>query len=83
MQPDDRSSLAKGLDWSSRITTIGLTMVLPGICGIWLDEKYSISPACMLVGFALGLCVSGLQLRKLIQTIQADNDLEDDRSQKK
>ena len=46
--------MAVAMEWVSRITTISLEMVLPGIAGQWLDQKWGTS-FLALAGFALGL----------------------------
>ena len=35
-----RHPLAVGSEWAARITTIAIMMVLPGIFGQWLDERW-------------------------------------------
>ena len=50
----DMSWLGEGLRWSSRITTVALEMVLPGVAGWWLDRQFGTS-FLALVGVALGL----------------------------
>jgi hypothetical protein len=52
--PDDRPPLAVGMEWVSRITTVALEMVLPGLAGLWLDRKLGTVFLTML-GFAVGL----------------------------
>ena len=42
--------------WVSRITTVGLEMVLPGLAGVYLDRKLGTS-FLTLIGFGLGLVV--------------------------
>ena len=48
------SPLARASQWTSRIMTISLEMVLPGLAGYWLDQKLGTKALFMLVGFALG-----------------------------
>jgi len=52
--PDDRSPAAKAAQWSTRIMTVSLEMVLPGLAGYWLDGKLGTKVLFMLIGFALG-----------------------------
>jgi len=52
--PDDRSPAAQAAQWSSRIMTVSLEMVLPGLAGYWIDGKLGTQVLFMLVGFALG-----------------------------
>lgn len=35
---DDRSPLALGMVWTSRVTTVSLEMVLPCVVGYWIDR---------------------------------------------
>lgn len=57
--PDDRSPLAKGWAWVSRITAVSLAMALPGLGGYFLDQHWNLTPwltvAGGLLGFALGM----------------------------
>lgn len=41
--------------WVSRILTVSLEMVLPGLLGVWADRSFGTTPLWTLVGFALGL----------------------------
>ena len=64
--PDDRSPMAKAMDWASRIIAISLEMVLPGVGGHWLDGKTGTSPLFLLLGFALGATLAGMQLKRMV-----------------
>ena len=52
--PEKRSPLAEAVQWVSRITTVALEMVLPGLAGHWLDQRLG-TGFLVLVGFVLGL----------------------------
>ena len=58
-QPDQRSKLATGFDWASRVTTIGLEFALPPIAGYEIDRIWKTIPLftllLMLLGFAVGM----------------------------
>lgn len=69
--PDDRSPMARASEWVTRIMTISLEMVLPGLAGYWLDQKLHTVCLFMLVGFALGCTAAVLQLIHLTRTISA------------
>ncbi len=56
--------MATAMEWVSRVTTIALTMVLPGLAGNWLDGKLN-TGFIALVGFALGITVAVWQLLQL------------------
>jgi hypothetical protein len=53
---DPRPPLAVAMEWVSQITTVVAEMVLPGLAGEWLDDRWG-SSYLALVGFALGLTV--------------------------
>jgi len=42
------------MEWVSRITTVALMMVLPGLAGTWLDKRWG-TGFIGLLGFALGV----------------------------
>jgi len=46
--------MAVALVWVSRITTVGLEMVLPGLAGHWLDQRFG-TQFLAIAGFAFGL----------------------------
>ena len=52
--PVDLSWMAEGINWVSKITTVALEMVLPGLAGMWLDSQLE-TRFLALVGFALGV----------------------------
>ena len=56
---DDRSPMAQAIAWSSRIITVSLEMVLPGVAGYWLDQKLGTVMLFLVLGVILGM-VSGL-----------------------
>ena len=53
--PDDRSAQAKAAAWVSRIITISIEMVVPGLIGYWLDTKLGTKFVFMLAGFVFGI----------------------------
>lgn len=52
--PENRPPLALATEWVARITTVSLEMVLPGLAGQWLDDRWG-TRFLGLVGFGLGL----------------------------
>jgi hypothetical protein len=62
---DGRSATAKAAEWASRIMTISLGMVLPGLVGHWVDEYFGTKAVFLLAGFALGGYIAFLQLRAI------------------
>ena len=67
VQPDDRSAQAKAAAWVSRITTISIEMVAPGLIGYWLDTKLGTKFVFMLAGFAFGLTIAIRHLLRLTE----------------
>jgi F0F1-type ATP synthase assembly protein I len=65
---DGHSATAKAAEWASRIMTISLEMVLPGVAGYWLDTKLGTQVVFLLVGFALGGYLAFLQLKAIAQS---------------
>jgi ATP synthase protein I len=53
-QRGSQSLLALGLEWSSRITTIGLEFSLPALLGFGVDRWLKTSPAATITGAFLG-----------------------------
>lgn len=53
--------MSEALNWATRITTIGLMMVLPALGGRWLDGRYGTN-YWSLVGLVFGLAIGLLQL---------------------
>lgn len=48
--------IAVAIEWVTKITTVALEMVLPGIFGSWLDNRLG-TGFCTIVGFGLGMTV--------------------------
>ncbi len=46
--------MAVATQWVSRIMTVSLEMVLPGLAGLWLDRRLATLPLFTVVGFAVG-----------------------------
>jgi hypothetical protein len=68
-KPDQRSPLSIGLDWGSRITTIGLEFALPAVLGFGLDRWLNTGPWLTIAGSLLGLLVGILHMIRLAVTL--------------
>ncbi len=53
--PDDRSRQVIAYHWSSRVISVALEMVLPGLLGYWLDQKLGTRVVLTVAGFGFGL----------------------------
>ena len=69
-EPDDqRSPWAVAMEWTSRLTTISLEMVLPAVGGYWLDRHLGWGkPVFLLLGTLLGFAVSMVHLVRLAKS---------------
>lgn len=65
---DGRSATARASEWASRIMTISLEMVLPGLAGYWLDRRTGTLPLFLLLGFAVGGYLAFKQLKVIAQS---------------
>jgi hypothetical protein len=63
--PNPKHPLALALEWVSKITTVGLEMVLPGVAGAWLDRQWGTSWIA-LAGFSVGLVVGMWHLLRMV-----------------
>ena len=59
---DEPSTMAKAMQWVSRIFTVSLEMVLPGIAGVLADRYLGTVVVFTLIGFALGFTAAGWHL---------------------
>ena len=73
-QRDDRSPLALGLQWSSRITTVSLEMVVPALAGYWLDRKLGTPLLFLILGAVLGFAVGLRSLLRMTRLTTAGNE---------
>jgi hypothetical protein len=60
--------MALAMEWVSRITTVALEMVLPGIGGQWIDARYGTSVFGP-IGFVLGLVVGMWHLLRMTKSL--------------
>lgn len=60
-RPPQPPPIAEALAWVSRITSVGLLMVLPILGGRWMDERWQTRFGSQ-VGLVLGLTLGLLQL---------------------
>ena len=52
---DDRSRVAMAYHWASRIVTVCLEMIVPGLIGLWIDNQVGTVVVFGLLGFAFGI----------------------------
>ena len=70
---NDRSPLTLAMEWTSRVTTISLEMVVPVLLGLWLDLRLGTWVVFSVLGAILGL---GLGMWHLIRLTEAPSGKE-------
>jgi len=70
-KPDGRSALSIGMDWGTRVTTIGLEFALPAFLGFSLDRWWSTAPWMTILGSFLGLGIGMVHLVRLASELSA------------
>ncbi len=70
-EPDGRSAFSIGMDWGTRVTTIGLEFALPAFLGFGLDRWWSTAPWMTILGAFLGLGTGMLHLVRLASELSA------------
>jgi ATP synthase protein I len=66
-EPESRSTLAVGMEWASRATTIGLEFALPPLLGSVGDRWWGTVPWLTVVGAVLGFAVGMMHVLRLAQ----------------
>ena len=67
-EPQPLHPIAAAMGWVSRIITVALEMVLPGLAGQWLDRRWGTS-FIGLIGFALGLTLGIWHLLQMTRSL--------------
>lgn len=63
--PEPRSPLSVGIEWASRITTLGFEFSLPAFLGHYVDLRLGSNPVGLLIGMVLGFTVGMLHLLRI------------------
>lgn len=70
---NDNLPLVLAMQWSSRITTISLELVVPLLIGYWLDRRWGTLPLFIIVGVVLGFITATLSLMRLAKPSDTDH----------
>ena len=62
---DDRNPLAVAVEWTSRVTTIALEFVIPGVIGVWIDQQLGTVMVFLVLGVIFGMSAGMLHLARL------------------
>ena len=67
---DDRSPIAIGYGWVSRVSGVSLEFATLVLLGYWLDVRYSTRPWFMIAGAAVGFVAFATGLASLVKRLQ-------------
>jgi len=65
--------MAKATAAASRAMTVALEMVLPGVLGLWIDERLGTRILFMVLGFTFGLTLAIWHLLKMAKPVRPQN----------
>ncbi len=68
-ESETRSAVSIGMDWGTRVTSIGLEFALPTLLGYGLDRWWGTSPWMTVTGAFLGLAIGMLHVLRLATTL--------------
>jgi hypothetical protein len=68
-QPESRSLVSVGIEWATRVTTIGLEFAVPVALGYGLDHWLRTAPAATIVGAVLGFAAGMLHTLRLASEV--------------
>lgn len=71
---EPRPPLVTAMEWTSRITTISLELVLPILGGYWLDHRLGTRVLFVIVGVILGFSASLWSLLRLVKPTGINRD---------
>ncbi len=60
--------------WASRVMTVSIEMVLPGLIGYWIDQKLNTVALFMLIGFTIGITAAVWHLIKMTSRPEVSPD---------
>jgi len=66
--------MAKAVELAHRVTSVSLSFVIPIVGGFYCDQWLGSRFVCLLVGLVLGMLIAGMQLMKLVSSLQTKND---------
>jgi len=75
---DERAPIAVAFDWASRVTTISIGMIVPGVLGYWIDQRLRTKALFTTLGFGLGVSLGIWQLARLSKSTNKRPDNESD-----
>ncbi|MCC7085836.1 MAG: AtpZ/AtpI family protein [Pirellulales bacterium] len=62
---DERSVISLAYAWASQIIVVAAEMVVPGLIGLWIDQRLGTLVLFAVVGFALGITLAIVHLLRM------------------
>jgi hypothetical protein len=75
---EEKPPLAAAVEWVGRIMAVGIEMILPGLGGKWLDDRWATTPLLTLSGFGLGMAVGIWHLLVMTAAVKKSSQHRDD-----
>ena len=72
--PHDPTPIVVAYQWAARIISLSITMVVPGLLGVWVDGRLGTKVVFTLVGFAAGMAYAGWQLIRMTARPKQNQD---------
>ncbi|WP_210420505.1 AtpZ/AtpI family protein [Aquisphaera giovannonii] len=63
--PDERSALSIGMEWGTRVTTIGMEFALPALLGFGVDRWLGTTPWVAMAGAIAGVAIGMTHVLRL------------------
>jgi F0F1-type ATP synthase assembly protein I len=71
--PDKAGKSDGGISWRQAMGTVGLALAIPWMIGVpaligwWVDKKFATTPLWFIIGLALGLLTTALDIYQLLK----------------
>ncbi len=62
---DQRSPLTVGIEWSAKISTIGVEFAVPALLGHFLDRQLGTKPVGLFLGMVIGFTFGMLHILRI------------------
>ena len=68
--PNDQTPIVIAYQWAARIMTLAVEMMVPGLFGLWADNRLGTKVVFTLLGLGAGMTLAGWQLIKMTARLQ-------------
>lgn len=77
-EPAGLSPTARASQLASECLTVAITMVVPGLLALWVDNQLGTNPVLTIIGFILGFAYGVWRLSQLGKRLSTKNKLPKD-----